>query len=138
MSDESDLQKLLRLKRYEQPPEGYFEDFLSDFQRRQRLELMRRPAYEVAWERVTGWLDSVRVPAVAYAAILVVGAGVTGMILTGPRDSGNAPQFASTSAPSTTFSTATVSLPQPSPNSALPPSYVLETRPVSYESPFSF
>jgi len=138
MSDESDIQKLLRLKRYEQPPEGYFDDFLSEFQRSQRLELMRRPAYELVWERVTGWIDSVRVPAVAYAAILVVGAGVTGNILTGPRESSTSPQFANASAPSAGFSTAAVSLPQPSPNSALPPSYVLETRPVSYESPFSF
>ena len=39
------VSKLLRLKRYEQPPPGYFDDFLREFQRRQRAEALRRPAW---------------------------------------------------------------------------------------------
>jgi len=133
MPEDTDIQKLLRLKRYEKPPEGYFDDFLIEFQRRQRTELLRVPLHEILWDRATGWLDSVRVPAMAYAAILILGAGATGIILTGldgPVGSG----------------AVAVAVPEPLPAAPiifsqdpnLPPSYVLETRPVSYESPFSF
>lgn len=53
MSDDfSDLQKLLRLKRYEQPPEGYFEDFLPEFHQRQRSELLKRSAHGLFLERL--------------------------------------------------------------------------------------
>ncbi len=131
MPEDTDIQKLLRLKRYEKPPEGYFDDFLIEFQRRQRTELLRVPLHEILWERVTSWLDSVRVPTMAYAAILVLGAGATGIILTGldgPAGSGAIAVAEPLPPTPMTFSQ--------DPN--LPPSYVLETRPVSYESPFSF
>lgn len=131
MPEETDIQKLLRLKRYEKPPEGYFDDFLIEFQRRQRTELLRVPLHEILWDRATSWLDSVRVPAMAYAAILILGAGATGIILTGldsTAGSGAVAVAEPLPAPPITFSQ--------DPN--LPPSYVLETRPVSYESPFSF
>jgi hypothetical protein len=131
MPEKTDIQKLLRLKRYEKPPEGYFDDFLIEFQRRQRTELLRAPLHEILWDRATSWLDSVRVPSMAYAAILILGAGATGVIWTGlesPAGSGAVAVAAPLPAPAITFSQ--------DPN--LPPSYVLETRPVSYESPFSF
>ena len=51
MTDDT-ISKLLRLKRYEQPPPEYFENFLRDFHRRQRAGLLRRPAWRVALERV--------------------------------------------------------------------------------------
>jgi hypothetical protein len=37
-----EIGRLLRLKRYEQPPPGYFENFLREFRRRQRDESLRR------------------------------------------------------------------------------------------------
>jgi len=54
-SDLSDVQKLLRLKRYERPPEGYYEDFLLEFQHRQRAEMLRRSAFSLWTERVANW-----------------------------------------------------------------------------------
>lgn len=142
MSELSDIQKLIRLKRYEQPPEGYFDDFLLEFQRRQRAEMLRRPLWQIAWERANLWLDSFRVPAIAYASILVAAIGVGGLLVSnqGPAD-GGAP-VAGTSAsgqPALTIAPAAPNGPvaQVS-SSALPPSYILEKRPVTYEAPFSF
>jgi hypothetical protein len=50
--DEKDISKLLRLKRYEQPPPGYFEDFLAEFQQRQRAELSRVSSFSLFVERL--------------------------------------------------------------------------------------
>lgn len=45
--------RLLRLKRYEQPPPGYFENFLHEFhRRRQRDELLREPLWSICVDRV--------------------------------------------------------------------------------------
>jgi hypothetical protein len=48
------IARLLRLKRYEQPPPGYFENFLHEFRRRQRErdELLRQPLWQRWFERV--------------------------------------------------------------------------------------
>jgi hypothetical protein len=48
--NEQQLQALLRLKRHEQPPPGYFDDLLHAIHRRQREEMLRRPA----WQLFTG------------------------------------------------------------------------------------
>jgi len=143
MSELSDIQKLIRLKRYEQPPEGYFDDFLLEFQQRQRVEMLKRPLWHIAWERANMWLESVRVPALAYAAILVAAVGITGVVVNSQNHaaarsalainaSGNMPAVSiAPSAP--TVPVATVST-----AAKFPPSYVLEKRPVSYDAPFSF
>ncbi len=73
--NEKQLQELIRLKRYEQPREGYFDDFLKEFQQRQRAEILKVSARELFWERVkTGFaeLGSMRWAvgaAAAYAAV---------------------------------------------------------------------
>jgi hypothetical protein len=140
MSEElSPIQKLIRLKRYEQPPEDYFEDFLLEFQRRQRSEMLQRPVWQIAWERANLWLEGFRVPAIAYASILVAAVGITGLMM----NSQSSPHPRALAANTTT---AAVNLPSAAPInqdnvasvSTTPHSYVLEKRPVSYDAPFSF
>jgi len=52
------LSRLLRLKRYEQPPPEYFENFLREFHRRQRADMMRRPAWRLALDRAESAVES--------------------------------------------------------------------------------
>jgi hypothetical protein len=144
MSELNEVQKLLRQRRDQLPPQEYFEDFLLEFQRRQRAEILRRPLAAVIWERANGWLEGFRVPAFAYAAIVVAAVGVTGLMLSGRDEAVSPVKIAAASAPAQR----TVSSIPSSPNlpvarvstdpNALPPSYVLEKRPVSYDAPFSF
>jgi hypothetical protein len=138
MSEElSDIQKLIRLKRYEQPPEDYFDDFLLEFQRRQRAEMLQRPLWQIAWERANLWLEGFRVPALAYASILVAALGVTGVIMNSQTTQGPA-AVASVSAPNIAPAAPTAPVANVSSSAKLPPSYILEKRPVSYNAPFSF
>jgi len=138
MSEElSDIQKLIRLKRYEQPPEDYFDDFLLEFQRRQRAEMLQRPLWQIAWERANLWLEGFRVPALAYASILVAALGVTGVIMNS-QTQGSAAALASVAAPNIAPAAPTAPVATVSSSAKLPPSYILEKRPVSYNAPFSF
>jgi len=56
--NDSEIAKLLRLKRYEQPPAGYFENFLHEFHRRQRDELLRQPIWRICFERTRDFVSS--------------------------------------------------------------------------------
>jgi hypothetical protein len=49
-----EIARLLRLKRYEQPPPAYFENFLHEFRRRQRDELLRQSPWRIWFERAQG------------------------------------------------------------------------------------
>jgi hypothetical protein len=73
----SPVEKLLRLKRYEQPEEGFVEDFLTAFHQRQRQEMLKNSARGLLWERVTAyWYDLITPRRVAgltaAAAVLLV------------------------------------------------------------------
>jgi hypothetical protein len=72
------IARLLRLKRYEQPPPGYFENFLQEFRRRQRDELIRQPLWRVCFERAEAFalLLNIRSLAPAGIALLVASAAV--------------------------------------------------------------
>ena len=52
MESDERISKLLRLKRYEKPSPDYFEDFLAEFQLRQRAEVIHRPFWKIAWDRL--------------------------------------------------------------------------------------
>lgn len=62
MSEFEDIQRLIRLKRFEQPGEGFTEDFLRDFHQRQRAEMLRQSSLELMWERTTTWWSNLLVP----------------------------------------------------------------------------
>ncbi|YCM46224.1 hypothetical protein V2O64_09350 [Verrucomicrobiaceae bacterium 227] len=75
---EEKIQKIIGLKRYETPPDEYFEDFLVEFQQRQRSEMLHRSSMGIFVERVATWfreLGSIKWVAgagVAYAALMGV------------------------------------------------------------------
>ena len=52
---DEDIAQLLRFKRYEQPPASYYENFLSEFRRRQRDQLLRQPVWRTCCERAHGF-----------------------------------------------------------------------------------
>jgi hypothetical protein len=97
---EEKLQRLLRLKRYEHPPEDFAEIFLEKFQRRQRSEILRRSTWSILGERFANFMQLLRRPAVlwtaggAYAAVLLTlwllprpaPPGSTAIFLTGVPD----------------------------------------------------
>ncbi len=77
MDDEfNDLQRLLRLKRYEVPPTEYFEDFLFEFHRRQRAELLQRPLWRLALDRLEGALPTFSPARYVYAGSFAVATAV--------------------------------------------------------------
>ena len=57
MSEFEDVQKLIRLKRYEQPSDEYFDAFLDEFQSRQRSELLNGSARKLFFERVATYMS---------------------------------------------------------------------------------
>jgi hypothetical protein len=74
--NDRDIATLLRLKRYEQPPPGYFDNFLHEFHRRQRAELLKQPLWRIAVQRVQDFMFQLNVstltsyPAAATAVVV--------------------------------------------------------------------
>ncbi len=163
MDEFDDIAKLLRLKKYEQPPPGYFENFIHEFHRRQRDELLRQPLWRIAMQRAHDFMLSLNVPALtsypaAVTAMLVVAAVISLKVYQTPT----APNYAAVTqdrhvavAPVTADAEWTLASPvatraiatQPLRNSsarahrantASPPRYVLDSVPVSYESTLRF
>jgi hypothetical protein len=48
---DDEIRRLLRLKRYELPPPGYFENFLHEFRRRRCDESLCQPRWRICFER---------------------------------------------------------------------------------------
>ena len=160
---DSEIAKLLRLKKYEQPPPGYFENFLHEFHRRQRDELLRQPLWRICLERAHDFMFRLNVPSLtsypaAVVAVLIC-AAVISLRISQPSGSAN---IARQSRPAISTAvnaegewtlaspiSARVFTTQPlrksnksafthSRNSGTPPRYVLDSVPVSYESTFRF
>jgi hypothetical protein len=138
----SDIHKLLRLKRYEHPTPDYFERFMDEFNHRQRSELLRQPTWSFVWERIVNAFPEFHVPRMAYAAVAAAAVGVSTVILVTQQDQGMPGTALALNDPRPMINVlpaghGDVRTPLAS-RSEFPPHYVLEARPVSYESPYSF
>lgn len=156
---ENEIGRLLRLKRFEQPPPGYFEDFLHEFHRRQRDELLRQPLWQIMLGRAQDFMMRLNVARlasypVAVAAVLVCAAVFSLKVYQTPQ----APTVAqiTPALPAQTVRDQSWSLAEPlsthvsasqprvrhsnlsTHRAATPPRYVLDSMPVSYESTLRF
>jgi hypothetical protein len=157
---EEQLSALLRLKRHEQPPPGYFDHLLQDVHRRQREELLQRSLWSIAFERWQTFFSAHSMGSLSYATALagalVAGVSVATLLTSTPRssDSTALAQIPAAALPTPSFSLQPA---QPRPDRALAsaqpplnfqaasrpqangvPRYVIDARPVSYEPSFSF
>jgi hypothetical protein len=158
--DDKELSALLRLKRYEQPPPEYFENFLHEFHRRQRDELLRQPLWRICLDRAHDFMLRLNVSALgsypaAVTAALVCAAVISlklyqtpepvrisahaGPALTAPANATSELTLASPVA-TRVFSTQPLRRldERARAHRAAPPRYVLDSVPVSYESTFRF
>jgi hypothetical protein len=159
--DDNEIARLLRLKRYEQPPPGYFENFLHEFHRRQRDEMLRQPLWRICLERAHGFMLRLDVRSLAsypaaVAAVLVCAAVISLKIYQQPETARVALQSPpDLSAPVSTEGEWSLASPvatqifrmQPvrrfnesaqTHRAGAPPRYVLDSVPVSYEPTFRF
>jgi hypothetical protein len=139
------MHRIIRLKRYEQPREGYFDDFLMEFHKRQRAELLRPSIGELLMDRIHAILSEIRVPAMAYAGAATVAVVASVVILHQPGTTGQPRAYAASYSqpPVTVPSMQPVSLRVEPPSSdrfdsLFPPSYLLRPRAANHESPLSF
>jgi len=153
---EEQLKTLLRtVKRYEQPPSEYFDQLLRDLHRRQRAELLRRPLWRIAVERVQTFFGEHSMSPVSYASamatVVVVGVAAIGVAVPSkfefhapaaslakntpsqPRftlqPSGQATASFSPQLPAAVFPT------RETPPAQVPPRYIIDARPVLYDNP---
>ena len=161
--NDNEIATLLRLKKHEQPPPGYFDNFLHEFHRRQRDELLREPLWKITLQRAQDFMFRLNVSAltsypVAATAVLACAAIISFKIYQGPETNPNValrnrPAF---TAPANVDAEWTLASPvatrvtaQPirrlneganthSRNGGTPPRYVLDSVPVSYDTAFRF
>ena len=156
---EEDIATLLRLKRHEQPPPGYFDNFLHEFHRRQRAELLKQPLWKIALQRAHDFMFQLNVGSMpAAATALVILAAVISLKVY------QTPNTATVAVVTPAASTVKVSSPEPAWSLSTPvatrdlgatpfrmaneraqihgrattPRYVLDTTPVSYEASLRF
>lgn len=79
----AEVERLLKLKGEERPPEGYVDRFLVEFHVRQRSEMLRSSARGIVWERLSAWLwhpswRGWRFIAVSAGGLVLLGTAVEG------------------------------------------------------------
>jgi hypothetical protein len=160
--NEDEIGKLLRLKKYEQPPPGYFDNFLHEFHRRQRDELLREPLWRIGLQRAQDFLFRLNVPGLtsypaAITAVLVCAAVISLKVYQTPETvnvaaQNRAPVIATATLPDSAWSLSnpvttrdlgpslvrTIKDSSKTHRVAAPPRYVLDSTPVSYEPAFRF
>lgn len=160
--DANEIGKLLRLKRFEQPPPAYFENFLHEFHRRQRDELLREPLWRLCLQRAHDFMFRLNVPSLASypmaaAAVLVCAAVISLKVYqTAPATNNLAQQQPAVfSAAANADSDWSLAKPVATRDFSAPlfrsvresaythratttPRYVLDSTPVSYETAFTF
>ena len=160
--NEEQIGKLLRLKKYEQPPPAYFENFLHEFHRRQRDELLKEPVWRIALQRAQDFMFRLNIPGLAsypaaVTALLICAAVVSLKVYHTPEAmnvaaQNRAPVVATTTLPDSNWSLSnpvttrdlgpslvrTVKDSSTTHRVAAPPRYVLDSTPVSYEAAFRF
>jgi hypothetical protein len=159
---EEQIGKLLRLKKYEQPPPAYFENFLHEFHRRQRDELLKEPVWRIALQRAQDFLHRLNIPGLASypamaTAVVVCAAVISLKVYQTPATVNVAAQNRAPVVATTTLTDSNWSLSSPvttrdlgpslvrtvkdsskTHRVAAPPRYVLDSTPVSYEAAFRF
>jgi hypothetical protein len=154
--DNNEIGRLLRLKKYEQPPPGYFEDFLHEFHRRQRDELLRQPLWKIAIGRAQDFMMSLNVARIASYPVAVTAVLLCAAVMSlniyqtppAPNVARLSPAVPAQHVAEDGWSLATpvstrITGSQPRPHlsthrPATPPRYVLDSMPVSYESSLRF
>lgn len=155
---EDQLSALLRLKRHEKPPVGYFDRLLLDVHRRQRAELLQLPLWQIGVERLRVFFSEHSMGHLTYAgsmaAVLVTGV-VAIRLMTGgvvPAEKQTALATTQTAPPVAdkpfklevpappAMLTRTFSVSQSEPVTAAVnrPRYIIDARPVSYEPSRNF
>ena len=163
--NDRDIATLLRLKRYEQPPPGYFDNFLHEFHRRQRAELLKQPLWRIAIQRAQDFMFQLNLstltsyPAAATAVVVCAAvlslkvyqtpdAGTSNVAsvrleqqMALPVSSSDEPWSLSTPVTTRDFGSASfrnVSEGVQTHRPAAQPRYVLDSTPVSYEPSLRF
>jgi hypothetical protein len=76
-NDHTEIQNLIALKRYEGPSDEYFDEFLEEFHRRQREDVLKRSSRSLFAERLKVWFEELGMAkwaygaGVAYAALMI-------------------------------------------------------------------
>jgi len=155
MLDEQQVQQLLRLKRFEQPPPGYFDQALDELHYRMRAGSINRSTRFSRLQEFFSNLNSFRVPQSAYAgafAIFLVVATLMGTGVWSPRpkfdvsynasaasgQNNSAAIFGGRIQLSALKSDQQEIFPTIKPSDTVTPRYILGGQPVSYNTPSSF
>jgi hypothetical protein len=152
MLDEQQVQQLLRLKRFEQPPPGYFEQALEELHYRMHTGSVNRSTRLSRLQDFFSNLNSFRVPQAAYAgafAIFLVVATLMGTGVWSPRPKFDVYNAAAGQNDNGGIVGGRIQLsalksdrqeifPTIKPSDNVTPRYILGGQPVSYNTPSSF